>query len=143
MMNNVFLVGRMTKDIELRYTQTNKAYGTFTIAINRPYKNGEERQADFINIVVWGNIAENTKKFTSKGSLVGIEGRIQTRTYEASDGKKRTITEVLASSINFIERKQPQEESKVIVCEEKKNDPFKEFGDKINNGLPEEENVPW
>lgn len=140
MMNNVFLVGRMTKDIELRYTQTNKAYGTFTIAINRPYTGQDgKREADFINIVVWGNIAENTKKFTSKGSLVGIEGRIQTRTYEASDGKKRTITEVLASSINFIERKQAQEESKV----DKQNDPFKEFGDKINNGLPEEENVPW
>lgn len=140
MMNSVFLVGRMTKDVELRYTQSGKAYASFSIAVNRPYKNGEERQADFINIVVWDKIAENTKKFTSKGSLVGIEGRIQTRTYEATDGKKRTITEVLASSINFIERKQVQEETKV---EEKTNDPFEEMGQKINNGLPEEENVPW
>lgn len=141
MMNNVFLVGRMTKDIELRHTPSDKVFGSFTIAINRPYTGQDgKREADFINIVVWGNIAENTKKFTSKGSLVGIEGRIQTRTYEASDGKKRTITEVLASGINFIERKQAQEETKV---EEKTNDPFEEFGEKINNGLPEEENVPW
>lgn len=143
MMNNVILVGRLTKDIELRYTQSGKAVGSFTIAVNRPYKNSEERQADFINIVAWDKLAENANKYVSKGSLVGVEGRLQTRTFEASDGKKRTITEVLASNIQFLEKKQSQEESKVIVCEAKPNDPFKEFGDKIDNGLPEEENLPW
>ena len=143
MINSIFLIGRLTRDVELRYTQSNKACASFNIAVNRPYKSGEEKQADFINIVAWGNIAENINKYVSKGSLVGVEGRLQTRTFEASDGKKRAITEVLASNIQFLEKKQPQEESKVIVCEAKPNDPFEEFGQKINNGLPEEENLPW
>jgi single-strand DNA-binding protein len=136
MFNNVMLIGRITKNIELRYTQSNRACANFSIAVNRPYKNGEERQADFINIVSWGNLAENLNKYTSKGSLVGVEGRLQTRTYEASDCKKRAITEVLANNIQFLEPKKEKTEEKV-------NDPFKEFGDRINNGLPEEENYPW
>lgn len=142
MFNNVMLIGRITKNIELRYTQSNKACANFSIAVNRPYKNGEERQADFINIVAWGNLAENLNKYTSKGSLVGIEGRLQTRTYEATDGKKRTITEVLASNIQFLDKKEVKSEnSQIIVCKE--NDPFKEMGEKIENDLPTEETLPW
>lgn len=139
MFNTVMLIGRITKDIELRYTQSGKACASFTIAVNRPYKNGEERQADFINIVAWGNLAENLNKYTSKGSLVGVEGRLQTRTYEAPDGKKRAITEVLASNIQFLDTKKEKNEQNTNT----KTDVFKEFGDKIDNGLPEEENVPW
>lgn len=142
MFNNVMLIGRITKNIDLRYTQSNKACANFSIAVNRPYKNGEERQADFINIVAWGNLAENLNKYTSKGSLVGIEGRLQTRTYEATDGKKRTITEVLASNIQFLDKKEVKSEnSQIIVCKE--NDPFKEMGEKIENDLPTEETLPW
>lgn len=140
MFNIVMLIGRITKDIELRYTQSNKACASFSIAVNRPYKNGEEKQADFINIVAWGNLAENLNKYTSKGSLVGIEGRLQTRTYEATDGKKRTITEVLASNIQFLDTRKEKNEQNTNT---KENDPFEEFGEKINNGLPEEENLPW
>ena len=134
MFNTVMLIGRLTKDIELRYTQSGRACGSFTIAVNRPYSSQDgKKETDFINIVVWGALAENTKKYVSKGSLVGIEGRLQTRSYEASDGKKRLITEVLANNIQFLDKKEPpKDESKVIVCEEK-----------INNGLPEEESVPW
>ena len=137
MFNNVMLIGRLTRDIDLRYTEAGKACATFTIAVNRPYTNQDgKREADFINIVVWGALAENTKKFVSKGNLVGIEGRLQTRTYEASDGKKKVITEVSANNIQFLEPKKEKQE-------ETHNDPFKEFGDKIDNGLPEEENLPW
>lgn len=135
MMNNVMLIGRLTKDVELRYTQSGKACANFTIAVNRPYKNGEEREADFINIVAWENLAENANKYISKGSLVGIEGRLQTRTYEASDGKKKVITEVLASNIQFLNKKKEKETNI--------NDPFKEMGDKIENDLPVEESLPW
>lgn len=142
MFNNVMLIGRITKNIELRYTQSNRACANFSIAVNRPYKNGEERQADFISIVAWGNLAENLNKYTSKGSLVGIEGRLQTRTYEATDGKRRAITEVLASNIQFLDKKEVKSEnSQIIVCKE--NDPFKEMGEKIENDLPTEETLPW
>ena len=142
MFNTVMLIGRITKNIELRYTQSNRACASFSIAVNRPYKNGEERQADFINIVAWGNLAENLNKYTSKGSLVGIEGRLQTRTYEATDGKKRAITEVLASKIQFLDKKEEKNDnSQIIVC--KANDPFKEMGEKIENDLPTEETLPW
>ena len=142
MFNNVMLIGRITKNIELRYTQSNRACANFSIAVNRPYKNGEERQTDFINIVAWGNIAENLNKYTSKGSLVGVEGRLQTRTYEATDGKKKAITEVLASNIQFLDKKEVKSEnSQIIVCKE--NDPFKEMGEKIENDLPTEETLPW
>lgn len=120
MFNKVMLLGRITKEIELRYTQSNKACTSFSIAVNRPYKNGEEKQTDFINIVAWGNLAENLNKYTSKGSLVGIEGRLQTRTYEASDGKKRAITEVLASNIQFLDTKREN------------------ATERIDNGLPED-----
>ena len=135
MFNNVMLIGRITKNIELRYTQSNRACANFSIAVNRPYKNGEERQADFINIVAWGNLAENLNKYTSKGSLVGVEGRLQTRTYEATDGKKRTITEVLASNIQFLDKKEEKTTNN--------KDPFKEMGEKIENDLPTEETLPW
>lgn len=134
MFNKVMLLGRITKDIELRYTQSNKACASFSIAVNRPYKNGEEKQTDFINIVAWGNLAENVNKYTSKGSLVGIEGRLQTRTFEASDGKKKAITEVLASNIQFLDKKEEKTNN---------NDPFKEMGEKIENDLPTEDNLPW
>lgn len=140
MINSIFLIGRLTKDVELRYTQSNKACASFSIAVNRPYKSGEEKQVDFINIVAWGNIAENTNKYVSKGSLVGIEGRLQTRTYVASDGKKKAITEVLANNIQFLDSKKEKNEQNTNT---QSNDPFEDFGQKIDNGLPEEENLPW
>jgi len=142
MFNLVMLIGRLTKDIELRYTQSGKACANFTIAVNRPYSSKEKKEADFINIVVWDKQAENVKKYVSKGSLVGVEGKLQTRTYEASDGKKKVITEVLANNIQFLEKKtNKNEQGQIIAC--KGNDPFEEMGKEINNGLPEEVNVPW
>lgn len=101
-MNRTILVGRLTADPELRTTPNGIATTRITIAVNRmPNANGE-RVADFINVVVWRRQAENVAKFCSKGSLVGIEGRIQSRSYDAQDGNRRYVTEVVADNIVFL-----------------------------------------
>lgn len=104
-MNRVVLVGRITKDPDLRYTSSQIAVVSFTIAVNRTYqKQNGEREADFINCVVWRTQAENLAKFVKKGQLIGVDGRIQTRTYE-QDGQTRYVTEVLCDQITFLEPK--------------------------------------
>jgi len=104
MINRVVLVGRLTKDPELRYTPSGAAVARFTIAVNRTFANQQgEKQADFINCVVWRKQAENTANFLKKGSLAGIEGRIQTGSYEGQDGKRVYTTEVVADSVQFLE----------------------------------------
>lgn len=109
MINRTVLVGRMTKDVDLRYTQAGKAVGNFTLAVNRPFKNQQgEQEADFINCTIWGKGAENLANYMKKGSQVGADGRIQTRTYEGNDGKTVFITEVIADSVQFLESKSSQ-----------------------------------
>jgi len=104
--NRVILVGRLTKDPELRYTPNGVPVATFTLAVNRPFKNQEgETEADFISCVVWRRPAENVANFLKKGSLAGVDGRIQTRNYEGQDGKRVYVTEVLAESVQFLEPK--------------------------------------
>ncbi|HDT9193057.1 TPA: single-stranded DNA-binding protein, partial [Listeria monocytogenes] len=99
MMNRVVLVGRLTKDPELRYTPAGVAVATFTLAVNRPFKNGQgEQEADFIQCVVWRKPAENVANFLKKGSLAGVDGRVQTRNYEGNDGKRVYVTEIVAES---------------------------------------------
>ncbi len=107
MINNVTLVGRLTKDPELRYTTSNIAVATFTLAVSRPFTNQQtgDREADFIQCVVWRKQAENLSKFVGKGGLIGVQGRIQTRSYDDKDGSRRYITEVLCDSIAFLESK--------------------------------------
>ena len=104
-MNRVELIGRITRDPELRYTSSNIATARFTLAVNRPFQsqNGEQG-TDFINIVVWRKQAENVKKYVSKGSLVAVEGRIQTGSYE-KDGQRIYTTDVVADSVQFLETK--------------------------------------
>lgn len=104
-MNQVVLIGRLARKPELRYTQSNIAVASTTVAVNRPRKKDKEEEADFINIKVWGKQAENTHKYLDKGSLVAIEGRIQTCSYEGNDGQKRYITEVIADNVQFLESK--------------------------------------
>ncbi|HAC3072258.1 TPA_asm: single-stranded DNA-binding protein, partial [Listeria monocytogenes] len=107
MMNRVVLVGRLTKDPELRYTPAGVAVATFTLAVNRPFKNGQgEQEADFIQCVVWRKPAENVANFLKKGSLTGVDGRVQTRNYEGNDGKRVYVTEIVAESVQFLEPKQ-------------------------------------
>ena len=104
-MNRVILVGRITKDPEVKQTQSNIPVASFTLAVNRQFADQSgERQADFIQCVVWRKQAENLARFVKKGALLGIEGRIQTRTYEAENGT-RYVTEVLCDSIQFLESK--------------------------------------
>lgn len=106
MINRVVLVGRLTKDPELRYTAGGDAVASFTIAVNRAYKNQSgDREADFINCVIWRKPAENVANFLKKGSLAGVEGRIQTRNYDGQDGKKIYVTEIQADSVQFLEPK--------------------------------------
>ena len=104
MFNLVVLTGRLTADPELRYTSNNIPVTSFSIAVNRRYKAGEESQADFINIVAWRQTAEFVTKYFKKGSLIGIEGSIQTRRYVDKDtGKNRTAFEVIANNVQFVE----------------------------------------
>lgn len=104
MMNRVVLVGRLTKDPELRYTPNGVPVATFTLAVNRTFTNQQgEREADFINCVIWRKAAENVANFLKKGSLAGVDGRVQTRSYDGQDGKRVYVTEVLAESVQFLE----------------------------------------
>ena len=104
-MNNVSLIGRLTKDPELRYTPSGVAVARFTLAVNRTFKKEGEQQADFVNIVTWRKTAENTANFLRKGSLAGVSGRIQTGSYDGQDGKKVFTVEVVAENIQFLEPK--------------------------------------
>lgn len=103
-MNNVNLIGRLTKAVDLRYTQNGVAYGSFTIAVNRRFKNQNgEREADFINCVIWKKGAENLANFTQKGSLIGVSGAIQTRNYDNQQGQRVYVTEVLVENFDLLE----------------------------------------
>lgn len=110
MINNVVLVGRLTRDAELRYTQSNIAVATFTLAVNRPFKNeAGERDADFINCVIWRQSAENLANWAKKGSLIGITGVIQTRSYDNQQGQRVYVTEVVASNFKLLESRNSQQ----------------------------------
>lgn len=106
MMNSTCLVGRLTKDVELRYTPSNVAVATFTLAVNRTFKNENgEREADFINCMIWRQQAENFANWVKKGNLVGITGRIQTRSYENQQGQRVYVTEVVADTFQLLEKR--------------------------------------
>lgn len=103
-MNNVILIGRLTKDPEIKYTRDQTAVATFTVAINRGKdKNGEDRGADFPRVVAYGRTAENCERYLAKGRLVGIQGRIQTGSYEHKDGYTVYTTDVIADRVEFLE----------------------------------------
>ncbi len=107
MINRVVLVGRLTRDPELRRTSQGDAVTSFTLAVNRNFTSRDgQQQADFINCVVWRKPAENVERYCSKGSLVGVEGRIQTRSYDNSQGQKVNVVEVICDSVQFLNTKQ-------------------------------------
>lgn len=104
MLNRVILIGRLTKDPELRYTPSGVAVATFTLAIDRPFTNQQgKREADFINIVTWRQLAETCANYLRKGRLTAVEGRIQVRNYENNEGKRVYVTEVIADNVRFLE----------------------------------------
>ena len=155
-MNKAILIGRLTRDPELRTTPTGRNVCQFSVAVNRTYTNANgEREADFINCVVWDKQAENLVKYQKKGNQIAVEGRIQTRNYDDKDGKKVYVTEILASNISFLDSKgtgtsgnsfnnlpePPMEDtpSNNMETVSVDKDPFEAFGDSIeisDNDLP-------
>lgn len=104
MLNRVILIGRLTRDPELRYTPTGVAVTQFTLAVDRPFSNNQnEREADFIPVVTWRQLAETCANYLRKGRLAAVEGRIQVRNYENNEGKKVYVTEVIADNVRFLE----------------------------------------
>jgi len=140
MINRVILVGRLTRDPELRYTPSGVAVATFTLAVNRNFTNQQgERQADFINCVVWRRPAENVANYLKKGSLAGVDGRLQTRSYEDQTGRRVFVTEVVADSVQFLEPLEPKRASGT-TDDQGEYDPF------ANEGTPidiKEEDLPF
>ena len=152
-MNRVELVGRLSRDPELRHTSSGMAVCQINVAISRRVAQGREPEADFINVVVWDKQAENVARYLSKGRQVAVEGRIQTRSYDNNEGKKTYITEVVANNVEFLgsgsdtSRQQsiqdenpfdsmPMDEPETTSVD---NDPFASFGEKVevsDNDLP-------
>ena len=116
-MNKVILIGRLTRDPELRTTAGNLSVATFSLAVSRPYtpQNGGDAGADFINCVVWRRQAENLARFCHKGSQIAVEGRIQSRNYTAQDGSKRYVTEVLVDNLTFLGSRSDNQNSAVAA----------------------------
>lgn len=147
-MNKVILIGRLTKDPELRYTTSNTAVCQFSIAVDRKYKSEGQPTADFINIVAWRNTAEFVSKYFNKGSRIAIVGQIQTRNYDDKDGKKVYVTEVIADEVEFCESKSASStraagEAPVIAREEAgyfdgEDEAPTATPNQINNYFPEE-----
>ena len=146
-MNRVCLVGRLTAKPELRYTNSNLPVTRFSLAVNRTFSNNNgQRETDFINIVVWRKQAENVCNFLDKGSLVSVEGRIQTGSYDGQDGQKRYTFEVVADSVQFLESKSQSQArmnstttgSTPYDYQDNTNnvsvndDPFADFGDSVS-----------
>lgn len=132
MLNRVVLVGRLTRDVDLRYTPNGVAVSNFTIAVNRPFKNQQgENEADFINCVVWRKPAENLANYMKKGNQIGVDGRLQTRTYEDKDGKTVYVTEVVADSVQFLESKGNNSE-KQNSSKEQEPSPFANQGEPVD-----------
>lgn len=104
-MNSVNLVGRLTSDPQIRYTPNGVAVCNFTLAVNRTFKSEGQPDADFPNIVVWKKQAENAANYLKKGSLAGVTGRVQTRSWDGQDGKKQYATEIVAESVQFLDPK--------------------------------------
>ncbi len=125
MMNRVVLVGRLTKDIDLRYTPNGVAVANFTLAVNRPFKSQDgEQQADYVQVQVWRKPAENAANYLKKGSLCGVDGRIQTRNFEGQDGKRVYVTEVVADSVQFLEPKRDNQSTQSNNQPSNQGDPF-------------------
>lgn len=135
MINRTILIGRLTKDVELRHTAKGDAVASFTVAVNRQFTNSQgEREADFINCVMWRKAAENFAKYAQKGSLVGIEGRIQTRSYENQQGQRVYVTEVVADNFSLLDSKPKGNQQNNTRQSTTPGDPFANDGQSIDIG---------
>jgi single-strand DNA-binding protein len=136
MLNRVILIGRLTKEPELRYTPSGVATTTFTLAVDRPFTSQSgEREADFIPVVTWRQLAETCANYLRKGRLTAVEGRIQVRNYENNEGKRVYVTEVIADNVRFLEsnREKPNNESNdQFTANKNHGDPFSDDGKPID-----------
>ena len=139
-MNKAIIIGRLTRDPEMRTTTSGLNSTTFTVAVSRNYTSANgERETDFINCVAWRKQAENIAKYCTKGSQVAVEGRIQTRSYDAQDGTKRYVTEIIADNVTFLGGRGsnvPSEDNYVggsssVDTTDISEDPFKDFGEEV------------
>ena len=153
-MNKVFLIGRLSRDPELRHTTSGMPVCQINVAISRPVSQGTEPQTDFINVVVWNKQAENVARYLSKGRQIAVEGRIQTRNYDNAEGKRTYVTEVIASNVEFLGSANDNNRTSnntgfegnpfdsmepVMDTASIDNDPFASFGEKVeisDNELP-------
>ena len=153
-MNKVFLIGRLSRDPELRHTTSGMAVCQINVAISRPVSQGREPETDFINVVVWNKQAENVARYLSKGRQIAVEGRIQTRNYDNNEGKRTYVTEVIASNVEFLGSANDNNRANNNVGFDENpfdamepmmdttsvdNDPFASFGEKVeisDNELP-------
>lgn len=134
-MNEIILIGRITKNIELKATPSGKSIADFSLAVPRNYKNAEgEYETDFINCVVFGKQAELISKYTEKGDQIAVKGRLVTRNYENKEGKKVYVTEVAVENISFLQPKKKEEPKEI--------DPYEFFGNKIERELEEKQEFP-
>ena len=133
-MNKVVLMGRLTKDPEVRYTQTGKVVTQFTLAVDRPFKDADgKKETDFIPVVVWGKAAELVGNSCQKGHRLLVDGRLQIRSYEAKDGSKRWVSEIIANGVEFVERKSDKGGTSGDKSE------FEQFG----HAVPFDEDIPF
>lgn len=146
-MNKVFLIGRLSRDPELRHTTSGMAVCQINVAISRRTGQGKEPETDFINVVVWDKQAENVSRYLSKGRQVAVEGRIQTRSYDNNEGKKTYVTEVIATNVEFLGSASDNSANKAVAPDENPfdntvqsqseettsvdNDPFANFGETV------------
>ena len=114
-MNKVLLIGRMTKEPELRYTTSGTAVCNFTLAVDRPFTKDGNKETDFINCQAWGKLAENCAKYLDKGKQCAVDGRLQVRSYETQDGSKRWVTEVVAERVEFLSAPSKKEEPGDVI----------------------------
>lgn len=143
MLNRALLVGRLTRDPELRRTGSGKAVTSFNLAVERNFKS-DDQEADFINCVCWGKVAENTERYCSKGSMVSVDGRIQTRNYDNSQGQKVYVTEVIADSVQFIQTNRNNNTATAAqapVNNYVPNEPIQQFDD--NELVMEEDDIQF
>lgn len=133
MINITILVGRLTRNIEVRYTSNNKAVGNFTLAVNRKFKDSKGNYpTDFIDCVIFGKSAEILSKYTQKGDLIGIEGSIQKRQYEDKEGNKHYITEIMVEKYTFLSQNKKQEEATNSYLDDTPmNNPYKDMSVKV------------
>ena len=145
-MNKVFLIGRLSREPELRHTTSGMPVCQINVAVSRPVSQGNEPQTDFINVVVWNKQAENVARYLSKGRQIAVEGRIQTRNYDNAEGKRTYVTEVIASNVEFLGSandnnktsvnsggfdENPFDAEPVMDTTSIDNDPFASFGEKV------------